>query len=208
MKAIIFDVDGTIIDTEYVVLKSLQETLSKEEGIEKDWNELHAIFGVPGRRALERLGANNIENIMKIWTEKQKEHYDEVTIFDGMEETLEKIYNSGIPMGVVTSKTNETVEAGFTPFGLNSYFKDITTASDTKKHKPEADPLLHCLENMNETSIKETLYIGDSIFDYKSAKAAGMKFGLALWGAKTKEGFEEADYFFDKPQDILQVIKR
>ena len=206
MKAIIFDVDGTIIDTEYVVLKTLQETLSKEVGIEKDWDQLHAIFGVPGRKALERLGVNDVEEIIKVWSKRQKEHYDEVTIFDGMKETLEKIYTIGIPMGVVTSKTNETLETGFTPFGLNSYFEDITTASDTEKHKPEADPLVHCLSNMNEKPTKETLYIGDSIFDYKSAKAAGMKFGLAVWGAKTKEGFEEADYFFEKPQDILQVI--
>lgn len=206
MKAIIFDVDGTMIDTEEAVLTALQETLAEEAGMDKSMDELHQIFGIPGKQALEKFGVEDVEKVRKVWVKKQQEHYDQVHVFEGIEDTLEKLKTLGIATGVVTSKTDEGVLDGFTPFGLDHYFSAIVTASQTTKHKPHPEPLLACMEKM-DLQPKDTIYVGDSIFDYQCAQEAGTAFGVALWGAKSREDFEGADYFFEKPQDILQLVK-
>ena len=94
----------------------------------------------------------------------------------------------------------------FDPLGLSSYFEEMITADDTTKHKPHPEPLLSCMERLNAPPSK-TIYIGDSIYDMQSAKAAGIKFGLALWGAKTTEKFDSADYIFKQPIDIIDWIQ-
>jgi len=66
-KAIIFDVDGTLIDTEEAVLTALQETLSEEAGMEKSLDELHSIFGIPGMTALKEMEVENPEDVRNVW---------------------------------------------------------------------------------------------------------------------------------------------
>ncbi|MEG0450304.1 MAG: HAD hydrolase-like protein, partial [Lysinibacillus sp.] len=76
---------------------------------------------------------------------------------------------------------------------------------DTEKHKPHPEPLLVCLEGLHATK-NEAVYIGDSIYDMQCANSAGVKFALALWGSKTTNGFESADYVLNAPKDILNII--
>src|SRR5699024_10472546 len=89
-------------------------------------------------------------------------------------------------------------------FVLSNIFHYIISASDTENHKPHPDPLLFCLKELGADK-NETVYIGDSIYDMQSAKSAGIKFALALWGSKTIKGFETADYILNKPRDILTL---
>jgi len=109
-------------------------------------------------------------------------------------------------LGIVTSKTAQEVVDEFEPFGLSEYFQHIVSASDTEKHKPNPEPLLKCLDAL-QVAPEEAIYIGDSIYDFQCAKQAGAKFALAHWGAKSTIGFEEADYVFYEPKDILAIVK-
>ena len=204
-KYVILDVDGTILDTEKAILKSLQKVL-KEEGEDYEQEDLRFALGIPGDVTLKRLGIPDIERVSPKWSQTVLEFSQDVHIFDGLKEVIEAISASPIRTGIVTSKTKQEVIDEFDPFGISNHFEHIICATDTENHKPHPEPLLVCLERMK--AIKdESIYIGDSIYDMQCTKSAGVKFALALWGSKSTEGFESADFILKEPKDILGLIK-
>ncbi|KAF3301363.1 HAD family hydrolase [Aerococcus urinaeequi] len=202
---IIFDVDGTILDTEKAVLNSLQQTL-KEEGRQYKLGNLRFALGIPGKETLNRLNIPEVDRIHSKWAQLETEYSKDATLFPDLETVIDHLGKRKIKLGIVTSKTKQGMVDTFDPLGLSSYFEEMITADDTTKHKPHPEPLLSCMERLNAPPSK-TIYIGDSIYDMQSAKAAGIKFGLALWGAKTTEKFDSADYIFKQPIDIIDWIQ-
>ncbi|WP_139194405.1 HAD family hydrolase [Bacillus sp. MUM 13] len=202
---VIFDVDGTILDTEKAILKSLQKVL-KEEGKDYQLEDLRFALGIPGKETLRRLNVMDVERVHPKWSETVLEFSHEVNVFQDLENVIKTLSESPVRTGIVTSKTKQELIDEFEPYGLSSFFAYTITASDTEKHKPHPEPLLACLDGLNANQ-DETVYIGDSIYDMQCAKSAGVKFALALWGAKTSEGFDSADFVLKEPKDILQLIK-
>ncbi|WP_342534549.1 HAD family hydrolase [Lysinibacillus sp. FSL K6-0057] len=205
VKAIIFDVDGTILDTEQAILQSLQRTLREETQKDYPFEALRFALGIPGKDALQRLNMDDIEAVHQKWSAAVLEFSHEVAVFENLEEVIQHLATKPIQMGIVTSKTAQEVVDEFDPFGLSDYFHQIVSASDTEKHKPHPEPLLKCLDAL-QVAPQEAIYIGDSIYDFQCAKQAGAKFALAHWGAKSTIGFEEADYVFYEPHDILTIV--
>jgi HAD superfamily hydrolase (TIGR01549 family) len=204
-KHFIFDVDGTILDTEAVILKSLQQVLAAE-GLDYSFEELRFVLGIPGKEALHRLKLTETDQIHAQWINLMSAYSHEVDLFHGLEETLQALDKSSVTLGIVTSKTRQEVEDEFKPYGLNPLFQSIISADDTERHKPHPDPLLACLADL-EASPHETIYIGDSIYDLQSAKEAEVAFALALWGSKTTDQFAAADYILETPTDVLALLE-
>ncbi|MDR7236384.1 HAD family hydrolase [Neobacillus drentensis] len=196
----IFDLDGTIIDSEWIGLKALQATL-KEQGIEKNLDELRFSLGIPGLTTLEILNIANIPTTLESWLEKEKPFMKNVPIFEGIIEVIMALPKAGI----VTSKTAEEMNHSFYLLNIDHHFHSVVCASDTEKRKPNPDPLELALKLLG-CKADEAIYIGDSIYDMQCANAAGVDFGLALWGARTTLGFENAKYIFEKPKNILNLI--
>ncbi len=205
LKAIIFDVDGTILDTEQAILQSLQRTLREETAKEYTLDELRFALGIPGKDTLQQLNVDDIETVYQKWSTAVLDFSQEVSVFPKLEAVIQSLASKPIQLGIVTSKTRQEVTDEFDPFGLSNYFTHIISASDTEQHKPHPEPLLACLELL-QVAPEDAIYIGDSIYDLQCAKQAGAKFALALWGAKTTKGYEEADYVLQEPKDILTLI--
>lgn len=206
LRAIIFDVDGTILDTEKAILQSLQRTLREETQKDYPFEALRFALGIPGKDALQRLNVDDIEAVHQKWSAAVLDFSHEVAVFESLEEVIQHLATKPLQLGIVTSKTAQEVVDEFEPFGLSEYFHHIVSASDTVKHKPHPEPLLKCLDAL-QIAPEEAIYIGDSIYDFQCAKQAGAKFALAHWGAKSTIGFEEADYVFYEPKDILAIVK-
>ncbi|WP_040982817.1 HAD family hydrolase [Oceanobacillus jeddahense] len=201
----IFDVDGTILDTEEPILHALQKTLKEELGLEYKKEALFFSLGIPGRETLNRLQIQDVESIQAAWEENILSFVKDIKVFEQMDVVMKQLANKNIKMGIVTSKTNEQMINEFEPYGLNDYFSEIITASHTEKHKPHPDPLLACI-NQLAVEKEKAIYIGDSIYDLQCAKSAGVAFALALWGSKTQKGFEEADYVLEQPSDFVKLF--
>ena len=198
----IFDLDGTIIDSELIGLKALQATL-KEQGIEKNLDELRFSLGIPGLTTLEILNIADIPTTLESWLEKEKPFMKNVPIFEGIIEVIMALPKAGI----VTSKTAEEMNHSFYLLNIDHHFHSVVCASDTEKRKPNPDPLELALKLLGCKADK-AIYIGDSIYDMQCANAAGVDFGLALWGARTTSGFENAKYIIENPKDILNMINK
>lgn len=200
-QCIIFDVDGTLIDTEISVKKSLQKVLSEETQKEYSLADLDFILGIPGHIALEKIGIKNIQEANRRWNEYMTDYKNQVTVFDGIEKILQELKDKSIKTGIVTSKTRNELRDDFIPFGLMKYLDFYVCADDTINHKPNPDPILKFLE-ISGISADQAIYIGDTIYDYKAANAANVKFALALWGAKDSDGFGNSIQI-EKPENIM-----
>ena len=203
---IIFDVDGTLLDTEIAVLSSLQKLVSEELNKNYSFEELRFALGIPGEVALNKLGITNILECSEKWNVYLKEYFHHVNIFDDIKESLVKLNEMGVSIGIVTSKTKEEFLNDFVPFGLSNYFKLVVCADDTEKHKPNPEPLLKFIE-LSKIDKSETIYIGDTKYDLDCALGAGIDFALALWGAKSSTGID-ANYILENPKQILELVKK
>lgn len=201
-RHIVFDIDGTLIDTEYAVLRSLQETVRVLSGREIPYSELTFALGITGADALKKLDIKNISYAAELWNKNMRKYADTVKVFDGITELLKNLLRLDCKMGIVTSKTREEFKQDFSHFNISHYFKTIVCADDTQRHKPNAAPLLKYLE-ISKVDCRQTLYIGDSKYDSMCAENAGIDFALAVWGSRQTS--IKADYFLKNPMDLLSL---
>lgn len=204
-KLVIFDVDGTMIDTEEVVLNSYRYAIYEEFGRQFTQEELSVAYGIPTLQAMERLGVKDIDRACERYFESLFESYAEgIRLFDGIIQLLEELKKRNIVCGIVTSRNKGEVANDVTLQALMKYFDYVICAEDTKKHKPDAEPVNKLLE-MAGTDASEVIYLGDTFYDYMCAKNAGAKFALASWGARPDEKIKE-DYMLVEPADLLAFV--
>jgi HAD superfamily hydrolase (TIGR01549 family) len=202
-KHLIFDIDGTLLDTEYSILHSLQDTLADIQNKDLDINELTFALGIPGEVTLRKLGVQYTKHANKIWNNNLLKYSSSIKLFDGISELLPELQNKGYQLGIITSKNPQEFTNDFEPHNISGYFSTILCVTDSPRPKPFADPILSYLERTN-TSKEEVIYIGDTIYDYQCALNAGVDFGLAVWGNASRKNID-AKYFFCAPKDILEI---
>ena len=201
-KQIIFDVDGTLIDTEYAVIRSLQDTLLELRGTLIPAEELTFSLGIPGKYVLARLGVADIPGTLSRWIDNMAKYDHTTAVFPGITALLDHLTAAGCGIGVVTSRVREEFRADFTRFGILSYFTTVVCADDTERHKPDPAPLLAYMA-LTGCPPEDMLYVGDSIYDLQCAQGAGVPFALADWGAK---GRVEAPLAFASPADLMEAL--
>lgn len=204
-KHIVFDIDGTLIDTEFAVIKSFQETIQSVTGKIMPAEELTFCLGITGEDALRILEIEDIPTTMNLWVKNLYKYKQEMHVFEGIPDLLENLKKSGCKLGIVTSKERKQFEQDQICLDLAPYFDYIVCSEDTQEHKPLPAPLLKYIELANEDNKKEVLYIGDSKYDKACAENAGVDFALAVWGCGGNK--IEAGYYPEKPMDLLKEIK-
>lgn len=203
-RYVAFDLDGTLIDSEEAVLRSLGDTLLTVTGKNYPRSELIFSLGIPGLKCLEQLGLPEPEAALRLWEANLCRYQGLVKLFPAVPELLEALAGLGCSLGVVTSKTREELEYDFIPLGLRPYFPTVVTASDTALHKPCPEPLLKFMERAGARP-EETLYVGDSPYDRECARRAGVDFALALWGCRGRE--LPAEHAPASPIALVDIVK-
>ena len=203
-KHIVFDVDGTLVDTEDTTIGSLQDALLILTGKKPSREELHFALGITGEDVLRRLGLD-VETGMQVWL-AQLTHYEGCNrLYPGIQELLRTLQQQGCRLGVATSRTHLLYDAEIPGLGIAGYFGEVICAEDSQTHKPEAGPLEAYMQRTGAAP-EEVLYIGDSVYDMLCAKNAGTGFLLAGWGA-LPELREQAPTWKEEPLQVLDFLQ-
>jgi HAD superfamily hydrolase (TIGR01549 family) len=203
---IVFDIDGTLIDTESAVLYSFQDTILELQQRNVDLPDLKFTFGIPVEAALSQLGFKDVQAGSRIWHKHLKNYISTFKVFDGIEALLKNLKAQNYQLGIITSKNREEYKNDFPPFGLGDYFDTIISVEDSVRPKPFPDPMIRYLE-LTGVNKEEVLYIGDSIYDIQCAKEAKVDSGLALWGCHSIKHIY-ATYYFSNPRDVIYTLNK
>ena len=200
----VFDIDGTLLDTEYAVLHSLQDVIRAVQKREAPVQDLRFALGITGDDALRQLGFADLAAAQRLWDERMARYQSSVRVFAGIEPLLQGLAQNGKQLGIVTSKTRAEYKTDLAPFAITTFFPLSVCADDTKRHKPFGDPLRQYLQTANATA-DTALYIGDSIYDSQCAQDAGVDFALAGWGAHRAD--IPARCRLQTPQQLLALLQ-
>lgn len=208
-KAVLFDLDGTLIDTNNLILESYKHTFKKHLDYIPDDKEIVKYFGEPLKITLSRFDSERFEEMYKTYVEYNEVNHDSmVKEMDYARETLEELNRRGILLGVVTSKRRVMAERGLRLFNLLDYLDVVITPEDTVKHKPDPQPILKACEKLR-LEPKDVLFVGDSHFDILCGKNAGAKTCLVKYTMLDLEELLnfEPDFVIEDLRDILEFFK-
>lgn len=204
ITSVVFDIDGTLVDTEVAFQLSLQETAEQLLGRSPSMAELRYTYSMTTEAALIALGFPDVPSAHKVWEKKCMEKLGTVRAYDGIPQLLDALLRRGYILGIVSSSTRREYQMVFSSLGLADCFGTVVLAEDTEEHKPHPEPLLYY---MKVTGLRpdEILYVGDSEGDILCAKAAGAASALACW---CRQPLEQADtpYRISRPGQLLDLL--
>lgn len=184
LRAILFDNDGTLVDTHDLILSSMRHCTREVLGRALPDERLMAQVGIPLADQLMEFARDEEQRdeLLRVYREHNHAHHDAaVSLFPGVLEGLKTLSEAGLPLGVVTSKRAQLATRGLQITGVWEYFDCLVGPDDTPKAKPEPDPILLGADLLG-IPIDACAYVGDSPFDIRAGNAAGCKSVAALWG--------------------------
>jgi len=210
-KAAIFDIDGTLIDTEKTGVLSLMKTIKELLGLEVSYEQAYKYFGIPSSKVAGILGyQGDHQYFSELWEKYFIELGHLIKPFPGVEDMVIRLHNRGYVTGVVTSRNH--FEFNKDPFmhRMRPSFDHIVCAEDSPRSKPHPDPVFKFLEMHNsindvQLTAQDCLFLGDTEHDWQCAHSAGCDFALADWFKRGMQGIA-AEYIFTDAYQVLDIF--
>lgn len=199
--AVLFDLDGTLIDSIELILNSAQHAFRDRPGHVPSDAEWLTGVGIPLATMFRRYAGDesDVQALIAKYREYQLAHHDRlVKCYDHVLETVDFIRAAGHPVAVVTSKTGWLARRGLDHVGLGAHFDLIIGCDSCERHKPDPQPVYLALERLGYES-GDAVFVGDSVHDMEAGNAAGVTTIAALWGPFTRE-----DLAASRPAHYLQ----
>lgn len=217
-ETVLFDLDGTLLDTAPDLISACQHTL-RQFNFKAPEAEVILTRVTSGMREMLKLGvpqeqwaSAGIETVMR---EAFAAYYlshicVHTTPFPGISDLVLRLHEAGIKTAVVTNKYEKMARQLFENFEFARYFTVILGCDSLTHAKPHPEPLLKAMELM-AAEPQRTLYVGDHLNDIKAARAAGCPSCVALWGYGGQECGDpeswQAEYAAKTPPDLLTICK-
>lgn len=209
IQAVLFDLDGTVIDTTELIRQSFRYTCQKVLGKQLPDEELLANVGRPLEVQMRLLSPDHADELVRVYREHNHRHHDElVRPLAGIEEILEQLRQSGVKTGIVTSKSRWLAERGLKICRLERFFDCMVAADDVENAKPAAEPVLRCLEKLG-VSNENAVYVGDSPYDIEAGRNAGVITVAICTGPFSREKLAAAkpDFICADTVELKQVLE-
>lgn len=208
IKALLFDLDGTLIDTNELILMSFRHTFKELLNLEVEDREITRLFGEPLTNSMMRYNSERAEELTQFYRNFNESIHDiYCKPFKGVTHMLKKMKDAGIKTAVVTSKRRTLAERGMKLVGIYEFMDVIITPEDTDMHKPNPHPALKAMELLG-VKPEETIMVGDSNLDILCGKNAGCKTCGVTYTALPIELLQEEnpDYMIDSLCDLYEIV--
>ena len=212
-KAVLFDVDGTLVDTMPALVRGLGDSFEHFNGHRPSDEELLSIIGLPLRKQMYMftdapVSEAGLEERIGFAVDSYQRYKELEREFEPAIETLELVRRSGRKTALVTSKSALEVSLVSQRYLWFRTVDTVVSASDVNHPKPDPESALLACERLN-VSPEDAVFIGDSVFDMQCAERAGMARVAVGYGSGLKEALlnENPDLYFDHPVELLAWAK-
>jgi pyrophosphatase PpaX len=206
---VLFDLDGTVIDSGAIILASMRHAAKEVLGTEVPDEELMAAVGGPGLEAqMHALAPDRVEELVSVYRAHNEPLHDGLACCAGIDDVLVRLKDEGRRLGIVTAKRRKTVELAFDQVPIAHLFETVVGGDETERHKPDPEPLFLALERLG-AGADDAAYVGDAPFDIKAAKTAGLFSVGVTWGgihARERLEAEEPDALVGTAEELYGVL--
>ena len=209
LRTVLFDLDGTLIDSVRLILDSYHHTLAAHglpARTDEDW--LRGV-GTPLVVQFAQWGHDpaTLDALIATYREYNLANHDRmVTVYPGIVAAVEAIRAAGLRTGLVTSKNRSGAVRGLSLVKLERMMDVLVCADEVTRPKPDREPVEKAMALLGADPAT-TVYVGDSIHDMVSGRAAGVRTAAALWGPFSREHLADAtpDYWLETPADLVAL---
>ena len=207
---VLFDLDGTLIDSIRLILDSYHHTLQAHGFPARTDEQWLAGVGTPLRIQFADWShdADLLEAMVATYREFNLANHDRmVTVYPGVGDMLRQLHDGGLRLGLVTSKNRQGALRGLQLTGLADYFEVLVCADDVTYPKPHPEPVERALALLGAERA-DAVFIGDSIHDMHSGRAAGVATAAVLWGPFGRAHLEgtEPDHWLGTPREVVEML--
>lgn len=210
--ALLFDLDGTLIDSIGLLVASMEYAYAGRER-RPPVEEWVAAIGTPLDAMLRRWARDDddVPVLKARYREFQLANHDAMTTaYPGVVETIRALHTEGHALAVVTSKLAVGASRSLEYVGIADCFEAVIGLESTTRHKPEPEPVLHALDRLGGVAPARALFVGDSTHDMHAGRAAGVTTAAALWGPFSRAQLETArpDHWLTRFPDVRGIVDR
>jgi len=210
IKNIIFDLDGTLVDSSIDICHALNYALEGMNVPPITVRETISIIGEGITRLFEKIiETHNIPADKDFLIRRFLDHYgahlvDNTTVYSGVEDTLKSL--NGCRKAVISNKREDFSERVLELLGMRKYFDLVVGSDTTAERKPSPVPIQYVLSRF-ETRPEEAIIVGDSNYDIEAGKAAGVRTIAVTYGYRPLSMLQGADYIVSTMPEILKILK-
>ncbi|MDI6803849.1 MAG: HAD-IA family hydrolase [Bacteroidota bacterium] len=209
LKCVIFDVDGTITQTNELIFAAFNYVTFKYTGKTFSPSEITAMFGPPEEGTLEKIvGKQNIDAALEDFLEfYRSNHTGMARLYPGITEILEYLKQRNVLMAVFTGKGRHSTLITLNEFNIKKYFGIIITGNDVINHKPSGEGIKKIL-NYFGLSAEHVLMVGDAVADIVASREAGVPVAAVVWDSYGKDRVlkMDVDYLFDDVKKLKEFL--
>ncbi|MFZ5826017.1 MAG: pyrophosphatase PpaX [Bacillota bacterium] len=207
-SVVLFDLDGTLIDTNGLIVSSFQHAFRTRLGREVPAEEIYPYFGEPLPRTMARYAPDRVDELVEHYRAYNIAVHDQmVQPFPGVPEAVAAMHEAS-RLGIVTSKKGDLARRGLRVCGLEPFFPTLVGMDDTTRHKPDPEPVLEALRRMGEPPGPHVLMVGDSPFDVGCGRNAGvLTVGVGWTANRAALETSRPDYWVESPAELLGLMQ-
>lgn len=209
IKTILFDLDGTLIDTNALIIASFTHTLKKHSDKIFTEADILSFIGPPLADSLTSVDPDNaLEMIETYRTHNIANHDRYVTAYPTVLETIKTLHAEGYQLGIVTTKMRDTALLGLDLTGLKPYFEIVIGLDDVTNAKPHPEPIIKALTALDGHP-QTAIMVGDNFHDIEAGQNAGTRTAGVAWSIKGKEFLAsyQPDYMLEEMSDLLKILQ-
>jgi pyrophosphatase PpaX len=206
--SVVFDLDGTLVDTIGLIIDSYQHAFATVLGAPEDEAVIRGWIGQPLIRAFRQRSPERADELFATYVDWNNANTERlIRRYAGMDGLLADLAAAGVGLAAATSKRRGSAESALRLTGLDAYVSILVTLEDTTEHKPDPAPLLLAVERLGGRP-GEAVYVGDAVVDVQAARRAGMAAVAVTWGAGTRDDVvaAEPDVVADTVEELRSAL--
>ncbi|MEH7300892.1 pyrophosphatase PpaX [Neobacillus drentensis] len=208
ITTVLFDLDGTLIDTNELIITTYLHTLEKYYPSKYQREDVLPFLGPTLHEVFGNMDPDRVEEMVSEYRAFNIANHDDlVKEFVGVKETVQTLKERGYKMGIVTTKRHDVTLKGLRLMELEDYFEVIVAYDHVEKVKPDPEPIFKALEQLDSTP-EESIMVGDNFHDILAGKNAGTTTAGVAWSIKGREYVAkyEPDYMLENMKDLLTIL--